>query len=158
MGKLIDLASVLVSRINLANQAGKTFGGKRDVYETLGYKRLLVFQDYYDRYKRGGIARRVVNAYPNATWRKAPKIVSEDEEFVRVWEELAQRLKLFHYLNRLDTLSGIGTFGTLLIGTKSASALNQPLGKVKSAEDVLYLSDFTQDHTEKSNIKTYPNN
>ncbi len=156
MGKLIDFASVLLSRINLANQAGKTFEGKRDLYETLGYKRTLLFQDYYDRYKRGGIARRIVNAYPNATWRNAPKIVSENEEFVRIWEELTVRLKLFHYLNRLDTLSGIETFGTLLIGTKSARALDQPIGTVSSAKDVLYLSVFTEDHSQISKIEADP--
>lgn len=158
MGKLIDLASVLISRINLANQAGKTFGGKRDIYETLGYKRNLLFQDYYDRYKRGGIARRVVNAYPNATWRNAPKIVSKDSAFVETWEELAERLKLFHYLNRLDTLSGIGTFGTLLIGTKSAATLDQPIRTVKDPDDVLYLSVFTEDHSGISKIESDPAN
>ncbi len=158
MGKLLDFTSVLLSRLNLANQAGKTFEGERDLYKTLGYKRTLRFQDYYDRYKRGGIARRIVNAYPNATWRNAPKIVSEDEEFVRVWEELAERLKLFHYLNRLDTLSGIGTFGTLLIGTKSAATLAQPIRTVSTPEDVLYLSVFTEDHSPISKIEVDPAN
>ena len=158
MGKLLDFASVILSRARLATQAGKTFEGERDIYKTLGYKRLLLFQDYFDRYKRGGIAKRIVNAYPNATWRNAPKIESDNEEFVKTWEELAERLKIFHYLNRIDTLSGIGTFGTLLVGTKSSGNLRRPIRKVSSADDVLYLSVFTEDHSEIARIEAEPSN
>ena len=73
------LASDLASRAGLASLAGLTFGGARDLYQALGYQRKLLPQDYRDRYKRNGIAARVVEAFPKATWRGGAELI-EDED------------------------------------------------------------------------------
>ena len=61
----------LLSRVTMT-RAGITFAGKRDLYETLGYRRDLRYEDYYERYLRGGIAARVIDAFPASTWRMIP--------------------------------------------------------------------------------------
>ncbi len=141
--------SLLVSRSRIATFAGKTFDGIRDLYTALGYKRVLVFKDYNDRYKRGGIAAKVVDSPASATWRNSPAIIEKgsegkDSEFNDAWKALADRLSIFHYLERADRVSGIGHYGALLIGAKGD--LKTPLVKVDGPEDVLFLAVYTEEH------------
>ena len=70
--------SMLQSRANLAARVGLTFDGQRDLYKYLGYKRNLDYADFYARYKRGGIASRIVDAYPQATWRQQPILLDPE--------------------------------------------------------------------------------
>ena len=81
-------------------RAGITFAGKRDLYETLGYKRDLRYEDYKERYARGGIAARIIDAFPAATWRLPPLVreVGKPDEtmpsaFETAWTTLATRLR-----------------------------------------------------------------
>ena len=143
--RLMD--SVLVSRSKVASFAGLTFDGKRDLYAALGYKRVLVFRDYNDRYIRGGIAAKVVDAPASATWRNSPAVIEKGSEgkpseFNDAWKELADRLSIFHYLERVDRISGIGQYGALLIGARGD--LKTPLPHVDGPEDILFLSTFTE--------------
>lgn len=141
---IISLASALISRAKWGAFAGTTFEGKRDLYAKLGYKRNLSFEDYYARYVRGGIAGKVVDAFPSATWRNSPIITSNNKEFQKEFEKLAQRLKLFHYLERVDRLSGIGQYGVMLIGLSGGSALENAAPKVNGPDDIIYFSTFAQ--------------
>ncbi len=145
------MESLLVSRSRIASFAGKTFDDKRDLYKALGYKRNLVFRDYNGRYKRGGIAAKVVDSPASATWRNSPEIIEKGSEgkgseFNDAWQELADRLSLFHYLERADRISGIGHYGALLIGAKGD--LKAPLTKVSGPEDIFFLSAYTEEHAQ----------
>ena len=71
---LSELVGGVGSRVDLARYAGKSFHGKRDLYDALGYDRSLVVEKYRDRYERYGVAKRIVEAAPKATWRGRPGI------------------------------------------------------------------------------------
>lgn len=150
--KIINLSSVLFRRAQLATQVGKTFDGDRDIYKTLGYKRSLDFNDYLERYQRGGIASKIVSAFPTTTWRHPPMIFEknskEDTEFTQAWTTLEKRLKIYHYLSRVDTISGIGQYAVLLIGASTSRALKEPLSKVNSPDDIIFLSPYSQANAE----------
>ena len=135
-GLLRAARSILQGRSELSRMAGLTYNGKRDLYTLLGYKRALKFADYYDRYRRGGVAGRLVDVYPQATWRQQPVIHDLDKQlnddrspFVIAFAEMAERIRLYHYLERADKLAGIGKYSVVLIGAKgnsnSRSALAQ---------------------------------
>ncbi len=142
--KFKTFATGLFQRAKLAAMVGKTFLGNRDLYAELGYKRTLEFSDYSERYVRGGIASKVVDAFASATWRNTPTILSENKKFIKDFETLAERIKLYHYLDRIDRLAGIGQYGVLLIGTRGAGDLSAPLAHVSSPDDILFLAPFTQ--------------
>lgn len=138
-----SLATGLFRRNALAAMVGKTFLGNRDLYKELGYKRVLEFTDYNERYARGGIAAKVVDAFASATWRNKPEILSPNNEFIDEFEKLAERIKLYHYFERIDRLAGVGQYGVLLMGARG-SAIESPLNHVESANDILFLAPFTQ--------------
>lgn len=149
--------AALVSRSRLGALGGVTFDGNRRVYEKLGYKTTLGFNDYMARYRREGIARKVVTAFPSATWRNAPIIVTDNDNFVKAFQKLSERLSLRYYLERADSLSGIGKYGVLLIGA-STGDLSQPLTEVGGEEDVLYLAVYTECNATVKTLVTDPTN
>ncbi len=145
---LKTLTSSILSRLALASKLGVTFGGKRDIYSALGYNKTPTIADYWARYCRQDIAKRIVDAFPQATWQQPPRVLETEEDketkFETEFKSLATRLKLWHYLDRVDKLAGIGQYAALLIGTRDGRGLEQRLGKLESPDDILYLSPFIE--------------
>lgn len=127
------MASELTQRIRLASLAGQQFGGERDLYSILGYKRDITPKDFLAMYYRDDIAQRIVDAFPAATWRSAPVIredeTDQDTEFEKAVEDLIDKNKLWHYCERADKLCGIGRYSILIIGVNDGSDLAKPLEK-----------------------------
>lgn len=135
--------STLMSRTALQNRAGVHMGGDRDLYETMGYPRAIETEDYAEVYKRQDIAGRIVDAYPDATWREVPEL-SASPEFITGWEALDKRLKLWRVFHRLDRLVNLGHYGVLLLGLDGAEPMDQPaLGRD-------YRLMYVQPHSEKT--------
>jgi hypothetical protein len=144
LNKLAVLSSIMQSREWIAGQLGKSFSGQRDLYVALGYKRELTFEDYWARYSRQDIAKRIVEALPNATWRRPPAVVEtkndqDETDFEKAWKTLVKDHAIWHHINRVDILSGIGQYGVLLMGFEGD--LHQPVSR---ARELLYLRPFHQ--------------
>ncbi|PRX18118.1 hypothetical protein BX659_14624 [Orenia metallireducens] len=61
--------SIISDRAKLSKLLGKSFGGKRDYYDKLGYKKELNFDDYWTKYDRGDIAKVVIDRPVDKTWK-----------------------------------------------------------------------------------------
>ena len=100
-----------------------TNNGKRDVYANYGYPNFILERSYWDKYLRGGIARRLVNIYPTACWGKMPTIYDKslakpETRFEKEFIKLSRRFKLLEKLEMLDKLTGVGFYGGLYLRTK----------------------------------------
>jgi len=140
--------SVLVDRYQFLKRAGITFGGARDLYDVLGYLREISPLDYRDRYARGGLAARVVEAMPRATWRGGWELIEDENpkvstEFEKTWDNLEQRLQVSSTLLKTDILAGQGRYAVLLIGT--ANDFSQELKKGNGPDKLLYLLPFSEE-------------
>lgn len=123
-------SSVLDGRAKLANFAGLTFGGNRDMYAALGYPRVITNQMYRWRFDRGGMAGRIVEAMPEDTWRGGFEIIERDDaEKLTTFEQAAsdfiQRFNLGELLQNTDTLAGVAHYSVLVLG--APGELNTPL-------------------------------
>jgi hypothetical protein len=141
-------ASDLVARSFFARWAGKTFGGKRNVDEALGYLDDLTLDDYRHRYERGGIAGRVVDAKPESTWRETGDLVeSQDPKkttpFEEAWRELNLRLNIWATFFNTDTIAGLGRYAVILIG--APGKINEPMPSTLPAKNIAYLRAFAED-------------
>ena len=139
-------ASVLIERMQFMRQAGISFKGERDLYDVLGYDRLLTPQDYRDRYARGGVTKRIVEAFPKATWRGGWEVIEDENpttetEFEKAWNEMFLRLSIGPRLQRADILAGLSTFSVILLGSSVAGDLSSPLPK-GSPEQLAFLAPF----------------
>lgn len=144
---LRTMASELVRRYDLMSRGGKTFNGKRDMYEALGYKRNLFIEDYWERYLRGGLAKRAVDILPKATWRGGVYVFEKDDpntetKFETEFDAMAERLSLWSYFERADRLSGVGEFSGLLIG--APGELETPLPRMSSTVEITMLKVYKQ--------------
>lgn len=123
----------LMGRAQLAGAAGQQFGGARDMYEVLGYRRTLTPQDYHDAYERGDIASRVVDSYPDATWGEPPTL-----------EGIQEPADLWRTLHRLDRLTNLGHYGVLLLGLDGGEPMHTP------AERNDYQLLYMRPHSERT--------
>lgn len=138
-------SEILLDRIQFMRQAGITFNGARDEYEVLGYDRIITNRQYRDEYARGGIAGRVVDALPNATWRGQVELIEDedpkkDTEFEKAWKDLDMQLKVQAKLQRADKLAGLSTYSILLIGAVGNLEEELPKGRPGG---LLYLTPFS---------------
>lgn len=148
-----------VNRILLAKALGQhtAYEGERDYYEAFGYKPEITIDDYIDRYQRQDLAARIIDLPADDTWKKPPAISEDDDietPFVKEWEALAKRLRIWSMLNRIDRLSGVGHYGALLVGVRDGDDLGEPIkrGSLKGEKGILYLRPFSE---EKVGIKTF---
>lgn len=109
---------------------------RRNIAYECGWPLNPTTHTYGELYERDGVARRVVNVYPDECWGVSPELYEADDEdvttpFEAAWEEFAFRLAPWHFLERLDVLSGIGTFGVLLLGFDDGADLDKPVRGMK---------------------------
>ena len=158
--RMLMALSDLMTRMGISQRLGKQFSGNRDLYTTLGYKSILKFEDYLAHYERSDIAAKIVDLPAKTTWRNAPVFEVEGDtegDFQTAVSLLDERFRLFHYLSRVDRLSGIGHYGCILLGIKDGKRLEEPIdmagqegrrrGQRAATGDLnklLYLSVFSE--------------
>lgn len=130
----------------------KYIDGRRDIDAECNYPtgEFLPIDVYRALYAREGVAERVVNVWPKECWQVQPKIYENNDAetsetpFETAWNALSQTIlggsvpsfydasdqdggdTIWSYLYRADVLSGIGTFGVLLLGLDDGKLLEEP--------------------------------
>lgn len=121
--------SHMIQRAGLSGLLGQVFGGQRDYWSVFGYERTLQSSKLWEMYYRGGIAHRVIHAYPDAIWSKAPQLYLKDNpDWNKAWDDMVRQFKLWDVIKRADVLAGMGRYSCILVGTSNGN-LTQPLRK-----------------------------
>lgn len=147
VAELRSATSMLIERMQFLRAAGLSFGGKRDLYEILGYPDVISPEQYRRRYTRGGIAGRVVDAMPKATWRAGGEIIEDENPEVstdleKTWEALEKRLRLIAMFQRLDILANQGRYACLLLGAPGTFDTELKKG---NPDKLLYVTPFAEE-------------
>ena len=128
----------------LARMFGTEGAGKRDLYNVFGWDRMITVQAMFEMYHRGGIAQRVVDAYPDATWAHPPEVyqdVKENDGWTRAFAELAKNTNLYDALHRADRLSRLGRYAIILVGYDQANLAAPVRG---NSRKVLYFQPYSE--------------
>jgi len=150
-----NFASDLMETRGLS-RAGLQFGGERDIEEALGYTKNPQPEHFRDFYDSRDIASVIVDRPAHDTWRKRPKVKDGSEgesDFIKGWQQLVSQHKIFHYLERLDKLSGIGRYGVLLIGFKDENN-NDLSQEISNPQGINYLTPFWEEKAEIEKFET----
>jgi hypothetical protein len=149
--------------LDTTGQLGKSFDGNRSYYTVLGYPKTIELSQYRAKYDRQGLAGRIVDFPAEETWRDEPELLDGGDKdgstktpFVTEFQSLAKRLRLYHYCQRVDKLTGIGQFGVLLLGVTGGAELTQPVERLRSVDDLIYLRPYSQESVEIESIVTDP--
>lgn len=151
MQQMLQTLGTVSTRMKYAETLGQTYGGDRDLYQALGYKTNLTYKDYYQKFKRGDIAKVIISKPANAVWGNPPVLSEEDREVVDTdenslknqWLSVVKRYNLYPQLMRLDRLLGLGRFAVLLFGFDDTTNFSTPLSEENS--DLLYVQPYGED-------------
>lgn len=129
----------------------------KDINYECGYPDKISQQQYKDMYDREGVGTRVVHLYPEECWAMPPEVfeneTSDKTEFEKIWDTVLKEKNLYHFLQRIDILSGVGHYGLLLMGISDGKELSEPVegidlktGKAtgKNKYELLYLKPFDE--------------
>lgn len=137
----------IISRAQLASSLGKTHSGERNYYTEAGYPTTLSYEDFKRQYERNGLAKTIINAYPDATWRAKPRIYEDastnDTRFEREWKKLIDHIYVYHYMRRVDRMAGKGNYSLLVLGFDDGRSPDAP---VETAENLLYVQPVDQEN------------
>lgn len=125
---------------NMRQLFGRMFGlnrRTRNLYDVFGWDVSIGTRDLWEMYRRGGIAKRIVHAYGDATW-GSPPTVTGTTAFTKAFQSLIDDNKLWNIVHRLDKLSQLGQYAVLLVGTDSPN-LEAPM---QNASKILYLQPY----------------
>lgn len=155
----VQTLSTIMQRAALAGKLGVSYGGKRNIYEALGYPDIINYEDYTSRYLRQDIAAAIINRPAEATWR-GPVYVTEnqDEEtqFEKQYKALENDLGLKAKFQRVDKLSGLGTHAILYLGLSDIKMKQDAAKPISQGQKkLLYIKPFGEGSAE---IKTYDRN
>ncbi|QDP54863.1 MAG: hypothetical protein Unbinned3891contig1000_61 [Prokaryotic dsDNA virus sp.] len=131
---------------------------RRDIDYECGHPDTVQPADLRKLFARGDIARRVVSLYPEESWKAEPEIFeTEDEkatEFEEAWDMLNEEHSVLSYLERMDTLSGVGRFGVMLIGLDDGLPLHEPVEGL--SEEAGTFSEGSARERKVLFIRTFP--
>lgn len=128
----------------------------RDIDRECGHPTDISIEDYKKSYERGDIAARVIEIFPQETWKKDPDVYEVEGDnitaFEEAWDKLQKEFNIISYLQRIDIMSGIGRFGLLLLGIDDGQPLDQPvasldekgLTKTPGTNKLIYLRCFDE--------------
>lgn len=140
---------------------------RRDVNAECGFPDTITIQHYKEMWEREAVAARAVQCFSQESWQVQPSVYEDEDpetetEFESAWDELGKSLQnqgedgeencfkdeqgspIWSLLARADELSGIGTFGVILLGfADGEDDLTQPLKKGKGKQ-LLYASAFDE--------------
>lgn len=134
-------------------------GLNRDLNAECGYLQNPQFREYRALYDRSGPAHRAVNLWPDECWGASPDLYETSKKpvtaFETAWADLSPRVNPWHYLHRVDRLSGIGSYGVLFLGFDGGPDLTTPVvtynndltaRKNTAVRKLIYMRAFDQDH------------
>lgn len=145
--RLTVATSALLDRMQLGARLGEMYGGERNIYDALGWKRQLTWDDLYDKYRRQDIAAQIVDLPVDDTWSQGFTIEDDPDpaketNLSRSWQNLEDRLRLSSWMHRVDSIAGIGEYAVMYLGVRGQLA-EQPLTRAREG-DLVYVSIFRQ--------------
>jgi hypothetical protein len=148
----------------MAANLGQQYGGDRDVYEALGYKKVLTTADYLTRYTRQDIAKAVIDRPAKSTWNGALELLESNKSEVTplesAWKDLDEKLDLKTKFSRVDRLACIGQYAILLLGlddVKKKDDFKTPVVKGKAVK-LAYVKPFGELSAQIQKLESDPNN
>lgn len=151
----MGVAQDIIGRLRMAFSAGFQMNGMRDLYQTFGWRRVVLHGDFLGKFLRQDITQRIIKAPVNALWSDPPTITG-DEGFQSAWQDLLAQIPVFHELQRADILAGLGKYAILVIGLDDGRKLDQPANtRAGIKRNVIYLQPYAEGSID---IKTFDEN
>lgn len=143
--------SSLIARAREMSQVfGSMFGGRRNIFDVFGWKKEPEHKDFVAKYRKQGLAKRIINLPVNALWSDPPALEADDT-FMTAWNDLLASIPVFYNIQRLDKLAGLGKYAIMVVGFDDGKDMTAPVVTAERRK-VLYLQPYSEGSV---TIKTY---
>jgi hypothetical protein len=139
--------SIVSSRLQYSAGLGETYGTSRDVYQTLGWKKVLEYSDFYRKFQRNEIAKMVIQRIAKSCWSNPPRVSdspNEITEFSKEWAKLVTKKAIFRDIYRSDKLLGLGRYAVILLGLDDTGDFTKPVN-IDKVSELLYIQPYSED-------------
>lgn len=154
---LNELNTILTAASNqgwLARSNGGVISGGYDnaddlhnIFEDFGYPHQLDFDNFWNMYRRHGIAARIVNLPVEVCWMDIPEL-DGGQTFNSQFEELVKKLKLWKRLRGLDQRQRVGRYAGLFVRVKDGKKPSQPIESLNGLNSVQSLTPIYEGQLE----------
>lgn len=127
----ISEGSAFRARMAAAISGGYDFADTlHNIYLDYGYPAELCFSQFWNMYRRFGIAKNVVELPVDFSWLTPPTIESKNPKFLNDIEILTDKLKMFQRLKALDKRRRVGRYAGMFMRVKDSKSPDKPLESV----------------------------
>lgn len=131
-------AQMLLNSINdVRSKIAQAVSGGYDFADTLhnifldfGYPHKLAFFNYWNMYRRFGIAKNIVELPTDITWMRAPKVESDNAQFMREFERAADYLSLWSRMHAIDKRQRVGRYAGMFMRVRDGLTPDKPIEQV----------------------------
>ena len=125
---LINTLNDVRSRIASAISGGYDFADTlHNIYLDFGYPQNLNFYNYWNMYRRFGIAKNVCELPVDTTWMRSPTIESPNAQFMREFERLADQVSFFIRMHAADKRQRVGRYAGIFMRVRDGLKPDQPI-------------------------------
>jgi hypothetical protein len=111
-----------------------------NIYLDYGYPETLDFSNYWNMYRRFGIAKNVVELKPDTCWITPPTIESSNPDFAREFDKLVKKQKFWVRQKGLDVRQRVGRYGGMFMRVRDNKAPDQPIdGKLSGLNGLVQM-------------------
>lgn len=129
-----------------------------NIFLDFGYPDSVDFYNFWNMYRRFGIAKNIVELPVDTTWMKPPKVESDSERFENDVEKMINDMFLWQRLKGLDTRQRVGRYAGMFMRVRDGQSPDKPIeGKLNglgSLAGMIPLYEGQLQVTENYNIPT----
>ena len=136
----ISTGTAFRARMAAAISGGYDFADTlHNVYLDYGYPAALSFTQFWNMYRRFGIAKNVIELPVDFSWLTPPTIESKDPGFTKGIETLVNDVKMFQRLKALDNRRRVGRYAGMFMRVKDSKNPDQPLESVSGVGALMQM-------------------
>lgn len=161
--KLVEASSDISTRTGFSELIGHQYDSERRIYDAAGYMfdTQIDFEHFKRRHMRQGIARRIVEIFPEKCWNNPPEVndpASDEGEmtpFEEAWEAIEKKHRVWNTFKRGDILNRMGNYAVVVMGLPARAGLIEDEVRprdLRGPENLKFLSVFDQSAAEIDEI------
>lgn len=108
-----------------------------NVYLDYGYPANLTFSNFWNMYRRFGVAKQVVESPVNICWSTPPEVIAPDV-FLSELERIDSRIRLWDRLKGLDNRQRVGRYAGMFMRVKDGKNPSEPIDGILPSEAALF--------------------
>lgn len=127
---LMNAVNDIRSRISQAVSGGYDFADTlHNIYLDFGYPQTLDFFNFWNMYRRFGIAKNVVELPTDITWMRTPAIESDSAQFLSDFEKLEKAVKFWIRVHAIDKRQRVGRYAGMFMRVRDGLSPEMPISK-----------------------------